>query len=455
MSDDAGPIVSLEDVQVYFEEGGFLERDENPVKAVDGFNLDIYPNDVVALVGESGCGKTTLGKTAIGIQRPSSGSVRFHGQDIWDARDATGTVELPYEKIRRSLQIIHQDPGSSLNPNRTVLASLSAPIKQYRPDLALDERITTVHRLLERLGMKPAEDYANRLPHELSGGEQQRIALGRVLLMQPELILADEAVSALDVSLRVEMMDLLLELRELFETSYLFISHDFANARYLAKKADGRIGIMYLGKIVEVGPVDEVLEDPKHPYTKTLVWSTPSIHPERARRENEEEPPVRTIDIPTPDDVPSGCNFHTRCPSIIPPDDIEIEQDAYNEIVDFRIALQDGELHEDLVWEDLGVDPGEESVGQETREEFVSRIYDRHFEEPLEEPHRSRIKRAIEEMSRGNDDVAVDKLREHYESVCERDVPELRDEHPVACHLYDGTRPPSNGGETTEQRTID
>jgi peptide/nickel transport system ATP-binding protein len=164
--------------------------------------------------------------------------------------------------------------------------------------------------MLRHVGMTPAEDYAQRYPHQLSGGEKQRVALIRALLMDPDLILADEAVSALDVSLRIDMMDLMLELQDLFDTSYLFISHNLSTARYFAGKAGGRIGVMYLGEIVEIGPAEQIVEDPQHPYTQVLKWSTADIEVQ----ERAEEPPVREIDIPDPVDPPSGCNFHPRCP---------------------------------------------------------------------------------------------------------------------------------------------
>ncbi|NKE36442.1 ABC transporter ATP-binding protein [Natronococcus sp. JC468] len=307
------PFVSLENVEVHFEkEQGLVEglfNDPDRVKAVDDVSLEIPENDVVALVGESGCGKTTLGKAAIGVQRPTGGSVRYRGQDIWAAKDGMG--EIPYERIRKSLQIIHQDPGGSLNPNRTVMKSLTTPLSRWQPDMDSEDRRARVLRMLERVGMKPPGDYASRYPHQLSGGEQQRVALVRALLMNPDLILADEAVSALDVSLRVETMDLLLELQEEFGTSFLFISHDLSNARYLAENAGGRLGVMYLGELVEIGPAEEVLQNPKHPYTKVLRWATADVDPDGWEAQ---EPPVRGIDIPDPVNPPSGCRFHPRCP---------------------------------------------------------------------------------------------------------------------------------------------
>jgi len=305
------PVVSLDSVDVHFENSqGVLDWFSDPeiVRAVDDVNLDVYENDVVAMVGESGCGKTTLGKTAIGGQRPTDGTVSYRGQDIWEAKDGRG--DIPYKEIRQSLQIIHQDPGSSLNPNRTVENTLEVALKRSQPELSFKDRRERILGMLDYVGMTPPEDYRDRYPHQLSGGEKQRVALVRALFMNPDVILADEAVSALDVSLRVEMMELMLDLQQRFDTSFLFISHNLSNARYLAGKAGGRIGVMYLGHIVEIGPAEEIINDPRHPYTEVLKWSTTDLSSE----EGTDEPPIRGIDIPDPVDPPSGCPFHTRCP---------------------------------------------------------------------------------------------------------------------------------------------
>jgi peptide/nickel transport system ATP-binding protein len=314
MSDTNDPVVTIEDVEVHFKSSasfidGLLSNVEQ-VKAVDGVSLEIPEKQVVALVGESGCGKTTLGKTAIGAQRPTGGSVKYRGHDIWDVRDGNSDADITWQEIRRSLQIIHQDPGSSLNPNQKVKKTLEAPLKRHYTDLNIEDRQARIHGLLDMVGMSPPEDYASRYPHQLSGGEQQRIALIRALLMNPDLILADEAISALDVSLRIEMMDLFLELQDIFNTSFVFISHDLSNAWYLTEKADGLIGIMYLGKLVEIGLARQILENPQHPYTKALMWATPDL----SMGDSDEELPLKTIDIPDPIDPPTGCRFHTRCP---------------------------------------------------------------------------------------------------------------------------------------------
>jgi peptide/nickel transport system ATP-binding protein len=318
MSSNADHVVAMENVKVHFKnERLFGLMGSETVHAVDDVSLKISENDVVALVGESGCGKTTLGKTAIGVQRPTSGSVTYRGQDIWEAKDRQGALRgngdsdaIPFTEIRRSLQMIHQDPGSSLNSNYTVESILSDPLKKWQPNLTREDRQARIFGLLEYVGMAPPGDYATRYPHQLSGGEQQRVALIRALMMNADLILADEAISALDVSLRVEMMDLLIELQDQFNTSYLFISHDLSNAKYLTEKADGRIGIMYLGELVELGPVEEIINNPQHPYTKVLLWATSDLrNPGKLG-----DPPVRKIDVPDPADPPSGCRFHTRCP---------------------------------------------------------------------------------------------------------------------------------------------
>ncbi|RKD89204.1 ABC transporter ATP-binding protein [Halopiger aswanensis] len=341
------PVVSLDDVEVHFEtEGGFLDvfSDPDVVKAVDGISFDIYENDVVVLVGESGCGKTTLGKTAIGLQEPTGGSVRYRGHDIWDVK-ANGSDETSWAEIRRSLQIVHQDPGSALNPNRRVRQSLEEPLKRWNKELDGNDRKQRILSLLEHVGMTPPEDYIERYPHQLSGGEQQRVALIRAMLMNPEVILADEPVSALDVSLRVEMMDLMIKLQDTFDTSYLFVSHDLSNARYITEKTGGRIGVVYLGELVEIGPPEQIIRNPQHPYTKALRWATPELDPEEERAE---EAPIRDIDIPDPTNPPSGCRYHTRCPEAREvcrterPDAYSGSDDELHEVTCFR-AVEDHE----------------------------------------------------------------------------------------------------------------
>ncbi|GAB6878188.1 ATP-binding cassette domain-containing protein [Halorubrum gandharaense] len=327
MSKRSDPVISATDLEVHFEDSSVADSmipewiskrlgvtADPPVRAVDGIDLDLGSNDVIALVGESGCGKTTLGKALVGLQRPTGGSIKYRGHDVWDVREGNSDADITFEEIRRALQIIHQDPGAALNPYRTVLENLAVPLKRWQPQLNHEERRSRILGMLERTGISPPEDYSKRYIHQLSGGEQQRVALIRSLLVEPDVILADEAVSALDVSLRIGVMDLFLEMQDLFDTSFVFISHDLANARYLAGKSGGRIAVMYLGEIVEIGTADEIINDPQHPYTKVLQWATPELDPDRAQQAMRESPPVRKIDIPDATNPPSGCRFHTRCP---------------------------------------------------------------------------------------------------------------------------------------------
>jgi peptide/nickel transport system ATP-binding protein len=312
---DETPLLSLDDVEVHYEEsGGFLDslfgNEPDTVRAVDGVSLDIAEDDVVCVLGESGCGKTTLGKTTIGLERTTGGSIEYRGQDIWEAKAGNG--DISYDEIRAALQIIHQDPGSALNPNRRIVDILSEPFRHTDSNSSASERRTRIHSLLKRVGMTPPEDFFDRYPHQLSGGEKQRVALARALLMDPDAVLADEAISAVDVSLRIEIMNLMLELMSEFNTSFLFISHDLSNARYFAEHGEGRIAIMYLGEIVEIGSAERLIHDPRHPYTEVLRWATPNLDIEKM--EEDIEPPVREVDVPDPIDPPSGCRFHTRCP---------------------------------------------------------------------------------------------------------------------------------------------
>lgn len=310
----SSPVISVKDLEIHFDQSQrFFEsfKEAKKVRAVNDVSLEIQEKEVLALVGESGCGKTTLGKAIVGLQRPTGGRVMYKGRDIWEKKGWLKKGNISQGEIRKSLQIIHQDPGGALNPNRKVISQLENPLKQWYSELSKEDRRARILGMLEHVGMAPPEDYASRFPHQLSGGEQQRVVLVRSLLMNPDLILADEAISALDVSLRIEMMELLLDLQDEFNTSFVFISHDISNARYLAEKSDGRIGIMYLGEIVEIGKPEQIIKNPQHPYTKSLLWATPDLVTES---DGDSEIPLKKIDVPDPVDPPSGCTFHPRCP---------------------------------------------------------------------------------------------------------------------------------------------
>ncbi|WP_436927519.1 ABC transporter ATP-binding protein [Halosimplex amylolyticum] len=366
--DDEAPVLSLQNVGINFGREPLLGEvlpdtvkqrigldGEETVQAVDDVSLDVGENEVVALVGESGSGKTTLGKLAVALHEPTNGSVKYRGYDVWDVKNGNVDDNVYFDDIRKSLQIVHQDPSAALNPYRTIQTSLTDPLNIWFPELSAADRRARVLNLLDECGLTPAEEFADRYPHELSGGEKQRVALIRAMLVEPDLILADEPVSALDPSLRVEIMDLMLELMDIFDTSYLFISHNLEHARYLTNKADGQIAIMYMGEIVEYGPAEEVIQNPKHPYTKVLKWSTLPPHPTDAQEVLDTEIPLREFDVPDPSDRPTGCRFHDRCPKAkeicaeVNPD--LIPEDANHTAGCFR----EDRTHE--YWEDEFIDP--------------------------------------------------------------------------------------------------
>jgi len=323
---DGSSLLSVENLEVHYRDESAVQRaipesvkermgwEASEVYAVDDVSFDVESNEVVALVGESGSGKTTLGKAAVGLQKPTGGSVKYRGYDIWELEERGRIDDLRYKDARKALQIVHQDPDASLNPYRTIRGSLVDPLKRWNPDLSYADCRERILSLFETCGLTPPENYEERYPHELSGGEKQRVTLIRSMLVEPDLILADEPVSALDPSLRVELMDLMLELQDMFETSFLFISHNLAHARYVTGQADGKMGVMYLGELVEFGPVNEVLGNPKHPYTQILKWGTLPSHPDDARELLGQESPLRSMEVPEAENPPSGCRFHTRCP---------------------------------------------------------------------------------------------------------------------------------------------
>ncbi|WP_338067839.1 ABC transporter ATP-binding protein [Natronorubrum halophilum] len=451
-------VLSLEDVEVYFEDnsGSVLNPFSKPntVRAVDGVSLDIHENEVIALIGESGCGKTTLGKTAIGLQQPTGGSVTYRGQNVQDAKTGNGEIEIPFWEIRQALQIIHQDPGSALNPNRKVMASLESPLKKWEKHLSKADRTARVLGLLERVGMSPPEDYAYRFPHQLSGGEKQRVALIRALLMNPDVILADEAISALDVSLRIEMMDLMHELQEMFDTSFLFISHDFSNARYITEKVGGRIGVMYLGELVEIGPAEEVAQNPQHPYTKSLRWATPDFQ----TMGRSEEMPIRKIDVPDPVNPPSGCRFHTRCPEVIQPDGLDLESDEWGRVLDFRQRIENGKIDLEARRRTVAATDGAadaESAAAEVSDEALA-IKLRHefsLEGPLTQQRAETVlDEAIRALVEGRRDEAVAQLGDLFTTPCEQRRPvseEVGPDHVAACLRHSHRREESGADSSS------
>lgn len=282
--------------------GGKIKK----VKAVDRVSLEIREGGNLILVGESGSGKSTLGRLTLGLLKPTSGTVYYYGKDIWSMS------KEEYRVFRRNAQIIHQDPYSSVNPVKNIYQVLSAPLFQHRIVRNAKEAYKRSAELLELVGLVPPADFLKRYPSRISGGQLQRISIARAISLRPKYIVADEAVSMLDASLRLGILDLLVDLQKKFGISYLFITHDLGIARYFVYRAGGDLAVMYLGSIVELGGGEEVMAKPLHPYTRILVEASPVPDPKVARSRG--LPALRSLDIPSLTEVPPGCKFHTRCP---------------------------------------------------------------------------------------------------------------------------------------------
>jgi oligopeptide/dipeptide ABC transporter ATP-binding protein len=291
--------VEVTDLRKYFPvRGGMFRRAVAQIRAVDGVSLTVNAGQTLGLVGESGCGKSTLGRTILRLEKPSGGSIRFAGEEL---SHLSRQQLLPW---RRRMQAVFQDPYGSLSPRRTVAQTIREPLDVHRVGTAA-ERQARVGELLDVVGLSP--ESASRYPHEFSGGQRQRVGIARALALNPEFIVADEPVSALDVSVQSQVLNLIARLQRERGIAFLFISHDLAVIQHVSDQ----IGVMYLGKLVELAPAQELFSKPLHPYTEALLSAVPQVDKGGRKRI------VLSGDVPSPHDPPAGCPFHTRCPSVM------------------------------------------------------------------------------------------------------------------------------------------
>lgn len=401
-----GPLLSVRDLEKHYPvRSGLLKRVTGHVEAVDGVSFDLRRGETLGLVGESGCGKSTTASTVLGLEEPTGGDVFFEGTNVaeYDASER--------KRFRRRAQIIFQDPATAFDPRMTVGESVAEPLAIHGISDG-DRRAEVVRDLLARVGLDASD--ANRYPDAFSGGQKQRIALARALVLNPDLLVADEPVSALDVSVQAEILSLLDDLQSQLDLSLLLISHDLGVVRQVAD----RVAVMYLGEIVEKGPTEQLFTNPQHPYTEALLSSIPQPEPGESGQAID-----LTGDVPDPANPPNGCSFHTRCPRIIPPAAYDLESAVFRRLLDFRRAVEARDV-------DPAAYPDAEAV--RTAHDLPESLADPEAEAVLAT--------ATAALAAGDVSAAGDQLAEAFTTVCERDSPQLRATaagHPAACHLHD------------------
>jgi peptide/nickel transport system ATP-binding protein len=425
MTDD--PLLSVRGLKKQYPiTEGLLSREAGRVRAVDGIDFDIHRGETLGLVGESGCGKSTAARALLRLEEPTAGTVAVGGEDIGEY-DRT---EL--KRLRRRVQMVFQDPTSTFDPRMTIGEAVAEPLTTHGLRDG-DRRREVVEDALERVGLSET-DY-DRHPHEFSGGQRQRIALARALVLNPDLLVADEPVSALDVSVQAEILGLLDDLQREFDLSMLVISHDMG----VVSQICDRIAVMYLGEIVEIGPTEEIFDDPQHPYTQALLSSVPTLDP-YARGQTG----GLSGDVPDPSDPPTGCRFHTRCPAVIQPEGYDFEQENWRGVMDLRVQVANGRIDFDTHREII-VAEGDAQSTERVTDGQLRRALRREYDIPTQltdDDAEAVLSSALSEIVAGDIGDAATLLDTEFVTVCDGSHPSLQETsagHSAACHLHTET----------------
>ena len=423
------PLLAVEGLRTYYDDGGLFGDD--PVKAVDGVSFELSAGETLGLVGESGCGKTTLGRTVVGLEEATDGRITSRGRDVTNVSGAERRA------FQQNAQIVFQDPESSLNDRMTVGEIVREPLDghDWQSPHAREER---VFDLLERVGLR--EEHYYRYPHQFSGGQLQRIGIARALALEPDFLVLDEPVSALDVSVQARIINLLEDLQDEFGLTYLFIAHDLSVVRHIAD----RVAVMYLGNLVELGPTERVFRAPQHPYTQSLLSAIPGSQAADAGVTDEEVPLRGTP--PSPRNPPEGCPFATRCPAKIHPEEYDLSAQAWAAIEEFRTVLRERARSETSLTELL-----RRRLGRSDAPEEFAELRTMLFEDvTLPADAADVIDRATELAADGREGTASAALHDAFGSVCDDETPEDYERgdgvpHRSRCHRhddgYEGTAP--------------